>query len=759
MNKRNFVAAALALLLAVASSRAGADFISWKTYSSFSDVRQATSDSRGRLWAATSGGVYVYEESGNFIPIRRSAGLIRSDIRAIGFSREEGKIYMGAADGFLQIADEDLRISYADDIYSSSYPDKEIRDFDFYGGFVFVSGGFGLAKFDPKRGVFLESTNRFSLSEGETKAFKSIAINGVLYAATPKGIFKIDAKKSIANPENWELVASDADLGEREKIVDIDSLDGRLVFASSSRIFALNGGEFSEIYKYDSWSRVLGIENYRGEIVFADEGGVYRLDGSPLANDFFGKKIRDANKTILNGVEKLAVIYDDAGASLLSGDGENVYLKPNSPASNNFMDMSVASDGTLWVATESPDAPDGKGFESMTREGVWTNYNYFENSAIDNHVKKIEVGPNGEIVASSWGNGLYILEKKGDSLEIKNYDEKNSPLTSAISKSDDYVVTGRSKFDEDGNLWILNYGEGTSGPLLVVLGKDGKFRKFYNKKDLNEREYLEMTIDRQGTKWLCSNSREKGMAYFNENGTLDDESDDVFGVLLESNSGLISNEQTCVVEDRNGFLWIGTRRGLNYIYDPASVLRGEKPSVREDPYFRNQIIYDIYVDPLNQKWIATSQGVWIVNSDGSELVDKKILNSRNVPLPDDAVYSITSDPETGVFYFGTKKGLAAAKTAITKPAEKYDIKCYPQPFEPKKDGFAIIEGLAANSEVRIVAADGSLTRKISAAGGRVRWDGRDEFGEIVPTGVYFVFAISAADGKGGAGKIAVVNGR
>jgi hypothetical protein len=108
-------------------------------------------------------------------------------------------------------------------------------------------------------------------------------------------------------------------------------------------------------------------------------------------------------------------------------------------------------------------------------------------------------------------------------------------------------------------------------------------------------------------------------------------------------------------------------------------------------------------------------------------------------------------------FFGTAMGLSEAWSLSVEPESEYSLYCYPQPFDPLKDGELVIEGLAENSEIKIVTIDGNLVRSISVSGSKAVWDGLDSFGNRTGNGVFLVLATSATLGNTGIAKIAVVN--
>jgi hypothetical protein len=158
---------------------------------------------------------------------------------------------------------------------------------------------------------------------------------------------------------------------------------------------------------------------------------------------------------------------------------------------------------------------------------------------------------------------------------------------------------------------------------------------------------------------------------------------------------------------------------------------------------------------LNNKWIATNNGVFVVSSDGSEILAN--YTTDNSLLPSNEVLYITSNPKTGDFYFGTTKGLAIATTMIVQPSPSYEIKVSPQPFVVPKDNQLLIDGLAMDSEIKILTINGELVRTLNTQSKKTFWDGRDYTGKYVQSGIYLLVAKSLTTKESAVHKIAVIN--
>jgi hypothetical protein len=91
-------------------------------------------------------------------------------------------------------------------------------------------------------------------------------------------------------------------------------------------------------------------------------------------------------------------------------------------------------------------------------------------------------------------------------------------------------------------------------------------------------------------------------------------------------------------------------------------------------------------------------------------------------------------------------------------AKMDDLFIYPNPFSYRKEEREriVIDGLAAQTTIRIMTVDGRLVRRLDTRGGRVEWDVRDFKGDRVSTGVYIVVAADSQDDQRGVGKVVVV---
>ncbi|MFC2130296.1 hypothetical protein ACFLSQ_02565 [Bacteroidota bacterium] len=732
----------------------------WKTYTSLANVHSISVDSRGKIWAGTSGGVFIYDRetdasgTDKIKEIRNTEGLLSLDVTCVKCNNDEKAVYIGTSDGVLHIATEDFQWDYITDIVNAKYPAPEINDIIFYGDFAFLAGGFGLTKFSLKDRVFIETVVRFSSFTSNIKVNKILIFDGYIWAATNEGIVRTSVDSSIANPQVWEVFSIENGLPEKV-VTNLVNFNDTLFAATNNQICKFTDTGFETVQS--SSNEITGLIAKNDGLIYSAGENLYDVYNNKIEFDKQGK-INSIFHYQYNTSDELIVLFEANGFSRI-GNGIDKNVLPNTPGSNNFMNLDVDNKSRLWVATKSKSSMDGQGFMMLDKDGRWLNFNTINYSNFDDQCIKINAVSNNRVFISTWGGGLIKLTESDGSFDIEKFDNTNSPFTGATLSNQNYVITGEAVEDNNGKVWVINYGEGNPGPVLASMDWSGNILTFNNNESLTDRQFLELAIDNWGTKWLGSNNFAKGMYYFNDNRTPEDKSDDIYGKLTKSNSTILDNEQTAIAVDKTGFIWIGSGYGLNFIYDSYPAAIGEKIVVREEKsYTSGHYVHDIYVDALNNKWVATNKGIWILNEDGSEVLNKngEILNSINSPLIDDEVFSITSDPTTGIMYFGTKKGLSAARSLSVQPIEEYKIKCYPQPFNPLTDSELLIDGLKENSDVRILTVDGSLVRALSAKGRVASWDGKDESGAVVSSGVYLVVGASETSEGGGVGKFTVI---
>ena len=268
----------------------------------------------------------------------------------------------------------------------------------------------------------------------------------------------------------------------------------------------------------------------------------------------------------------------------------------------------------------------------------------------------------------------------------------------------------------------------------------------------------DVIIDQYGTKWFTNFSRYEGVLpasfrFYNERIALPNTTNG-WGSLTIAD-GLSTNKVYSLALGRDGELWIGSDAGVTIMYDPSqpgSIAQYHPPAVQD------QIIQCMVVDPLNNKWLGTKSGVFVLNSDGTSLLGRYTVASTDGKLLNDDIASMALDGRTGIMYFGTELGLSSLQTSGVEPQRSFtELAFRPNPFLLPSNVNLTISGLVANSIIKILTVSGSLVTEFHSPGGNVAfWDGRNDNGDLVATGVYIIVAYSEDGTQVETGKVAVV---
>jgi hypothetical protein len=232
--------------------------------------------------------------------------------------------------------------------------------------------------------------------------------------------------------------------------------------------------------------------------------------------------------------------------------------------------------------------------------------------------------------------------------------------------------------------------------------------------------------------------------------------DSTAAFLITANEGLPSNEVKTIVVDRDNDVWVGTDRGIAIILDPSNPFRSGGIAAYKP--LNGIVINAIAVDPLNQKWVGTTDGVFLLSPDGTQTLASFTVDNTAGKLIDNDVKSIAFDGKTGTVYFGTTHGLSSLTTAGASPQSSFDkLTIFPNPFRVPGSALLTVSGLVQNSSMKIVTIDGTVIRDLKTPGGLVGfWDGKDNSGNNVSSGVYLIVAYSEDGSAVANGKVAVI---
>lgn len=452
-------------------------------------------------------------------------------------------------------------------------------------------------------------------------------------------------------------------------------------------------------------------------------------------------------------------------------------LKPGGPKYNFFGFMCFANNQlyTCGGGTTSQSLP---ACIQLLKENEWT---IFQDEGIEEQtgVKYVNItcldydpADPMHIFAGS-RTGLYEF-KNGQFL--KHYNDKNSPIESFNAASKDYELVTGVKFDTNGNLWILN-SQAPSASLIKFA--NGEFTK-YNKKELMKLDDGGFTGKSNGNLQNMMMAKDGWMWFVNNNWALTavyryhPQTDEITAyenivnqdgvIVVSSPSGTVG----CVTEDLEGNIWIGTSSGPlmleksqinndNYYFTQVKVPRNDGTNYA-DYLLANVEINCIAIDGGGRKWFGTSsQGVYLISADNMEQIQH--FTSENSPLLSNNVQSVAINPASGQVFFGTENGLCSYMSDATQTnteMTKDNVWAYPNPVTPDYTGYITITGLTYNAQVKITTSNGVVVNEGRSNGGSYQWNGCDQKGKRVASGVYMVHTATSEGKKGIVCKIAIV---
>lgn len=699
----------------------------WKIYSDLKDVKAAVTVNN-TVWAATGGGVFRFNPSDStYTTYTKADGLSSQGLSAIDVD-PSNRIWLGSKEGFINIVDPaDNSITKIIDIFNSNNTQKQINDIFVKGDTAFVSFDFGLSIISTKTFSFYDSFLKLGSFPAQTRVISAYK-SSLVYAVTDNGVaVQKPGATNLSAPESWNNYSFGSNINV-QSASRILSFNGQILLATSNGVFT---------FANNSWQPFI----LQGVMIndMTVSGNILYLAGT---HDLFQYSNGNVNTVYSNqnlsfssvDVSSSQTIYVSSSGGLIElRNGASRLIYPNGPSSNSFVNLSVDPLGQLWVATGKDVT--GVGFFKFDGSN-WKTYDVQGYPQLPtNSYYNVFAGPDSAVYLCNWGQGITIFKNN----TLTTYNKSNSGLV-GIPSDTNFVVITDAKTDSKGNVWMTNLQSATRKQLSVLTKQNKWYHYSFTNPVLTTSDLLDkLVIDQNNTKWFSVMNGNRGIYYFNENKTFDNLNDDTQGYISKSD-GLISDLISCLAIDRKQSLWIGTNIGVNVITDlnnPKKSLTGSLGIA-----LRDQNVTCIAVDPLNQKWIGTDQGIFILSPDGVQLVDQ--YNSSNSPLPSDEIKSIAFDPKNGIVYIGTDFGLAELATPSIQPVESFSkLFVYPNPLL-LKDGEAnslTIDGLIKNSNIRILSISGNLIRDFKSPGGKVAfWDGRDDDGNLVPSGVYIIVA-------------------
>ncbi|MEO6695225.1 MAG: hypothetical protein ABIY50_10590 [Ignavibacteria bacterium] len=727
----------------------------WENFTDLKNVTSIVSDpGSNTVYCASKGGLFGIDIVTQKIVAKYSNlnGLINNDVLSLTVDNKR-RLWIGAVDGSISILNlQDLTWKYIFDIKNSTESNKLINFLLSSGNFIFVGTGYGIQKVSVINFNFVDAPYyKLGGFPVNTPVYGLTINNNILYAATKSGVaYGNTITSNLNDPNSW---SNNNTPPLNANVKTIETFDNKIFAGSDSGFNYFDGGNW---LPYPNTT----VSNTNTKYIKAIQDKLYFISGN---NVYFANRgnlpmlnmYRENNNytTIASDNRSMPVLgLSDNG--ILIADNNN-FLYPNGPFTNIFNQITIDENDNIWAAGGLPN----NGFYKYNGT-IWENYNITTHPQIGNSnwFQKIVSG-NGSVWALGFGGGPTLI----NGTTIKNFNTSNSILPG--ENNPNFCVPYGGAYDIRGDFW-LSFFQSNSGKSLYVYLSDNEWFGFPNPSTINAAILSNMGVDSYNTKWIVSGGARSGVYYFNENNTLTNTSDDVFGFYDNSDfGGEITNIYDLII-DKNNEVWIATNNGVFIINNPFAAIQNpaQKPPAQKlgiisgnlkVPFTENCI--SITNDILNNKWIGTeNNGVFHLSSDGSTLLEQ--FNTSNSPILSNQIKTIKVSNVSGKAYFGSNNGLSSYLTDAIQPVAEFDeITASPNPYLIPSGVNLEIDGLVENSIIKIITLSGEIVSEFDSPGGRIAvWDGRNKNNELTPTGIYIIVAFNKDGSKVGKGKVAVV---
>jgi len=751
----------------------------WQVITSLNNIQQIH-QYQDEIWVATTGGAYVFDlNDSSAIAHDNLDGLASLSLVAVD-SDDKENIVFAAKNGILSVYNKSADLWTND----NSLNGQSVRDIHIIGDTLWIAtdNGVGVFLYKNNSYEFRDFFGNFPIIPGSGSDI--IWYYNKIYFGTENGLLSAPAnflKYNLKSTENWLLIENN-EIMPLPSVQTMTIIDDTLTIGLSASAARLDKNGTL----YDGFGWIYGLVQ---NIVAVDDT-IFFMRAKSIsyyANNKWGfYKSSPVPINFANNVDGKLWLGTETG--LLKINWEKIF-KIDGPAYTHVGIVIKDRKDNLWATSSKFKLTFKKGFYKYS-SGAWTNYNfsgdYWQYKGSPVYMYETQ---DGQIWGATWNGGIFIIEdslmqyihphnKEGELIISTTADEIIQPLSpipadlqnclSPSSENDQLQVITYLTEDETGNLWLSNFIAETSEFITMIPRQsDGKLNMdceswlhFGKASNLQfsaiEGEISCLEFDDFGRLWI--GTFQAGILVYDFNGTYANSTDDkLYRIGISDN--LFSVWITAIAKDKDGVMWIGTDAGLNS-YDGVNFYKhiGDTGPVENK-------VNQIFVDDYNNKWISTDGGLTVLRSELSPWESNAWIDytTDNSGLPNNIVNSVFVDAESGKSYIATENGLAIFKGTFAEYKDNLDlISGGPNPFILNSNSHIFtIKNLMPNSTVKILNINGMLVRTLTIenngiSGSRANWNGKDDDGEKVSSGVY-IYLVYTEEGIVGKGKISLIN--
>ncbi|MFD2585163.1 two-component regulator propeller domain-containing protein [Pedobacter vanadiisoli] len=617
--------------------------------------------------------LYAQEDTFRFSRIDITNGLSDNQTNAI-YKDHKGFMWFGTMAGLSRFDGHDFKIFRHNSKDSSSLPN-----------------GYVIGIFEgPEQELWVKSNQGFSIYDSASEKFENFQQKHFAKYKIPGGYLrevKTDGRgKLYFNIENQGIYGYDSKTGKSKKyflkgelinelkntqISDfIDDLKGNLwVVYYNGIIDKFNLKEqrvtnrYNTVYEYfagqASWCSFSSDAD--GDIyIFSGTNpfGLFYLHAASGKFHYFGKK---TDHTGLSSKNVSRVIEGDDGNIWIGTDhgGINILDKktrkltyilnkendPRSLSDNSISSLYKDNNNIIWIGTFKK----GICFYHKSVYKFPANPYLAGKSPIKKDVNCFAEDNNNNLWIGTNGEGLLRLNKiTGAITTYRNNPDNNNSLSS------DIVVS--LEIDHEGVLWIGTYLGGLDA-------FDGKYFRHFKPGQgpakLSDNRVYALLNDSYNRLWV--GTLNGGLNLFDrQTGTFKHFNPDIKNTI---NSFVVS----CLYEDKNKNIWIGTTGGVNIFDHKSATFKYLKNNPADSNSLIQNDVNSILQDARGWMWIGTKEGISIYDPVKGTF---KNLNEA-VGLPEDMVFELLEDEHHDIWY-SSRKGLF--KISISHNGKNYHFR-------------------------------------------------------------------------------------
>ncbi|WP_323757568.1 T9SS type A sorting domain-containing protein [Roseivirga sp.] len=735
------------MLLAVQTSFAQGQIpvFNWRSHISYNNVIDIAASGE-LIYAASPNGLFFVDLSENSVNrLTKSNGLSDVSIGAIGYDPNSKALAIGYANGNIDLLLGGGIHNIRTVLEAPTTTNKSFKNIAFNNGKAYLSGDLGIIVLDLTSEEIIESYQNIGVNGESVSVSEIVFSNDRIYAATESGILSASLESGVNRQDynNWRRDFTGI------KFSNIQEVGNRLYASSDTDLFTFDGINWS--YQASAEASIKAIISDSDLPLILTNSGISSFNNNQFNRLYSFPKQGVSRNEFLQYQNYWWVGDGFDGLLKVEPDGQQSF-KPSGPANDNTWLIGDYEGETIKLSGGFDE-----NFSALNRAPFFSSYSFEEgwkNTAIINSsgdsikdlvgVESANVAGKPSMILASFTDGLYSFSD-GSGRSIKEI----SPNTTLNESG---KITGLAK--SENSLWVTDYG--TLNSLHEWNFEEDTWRS-YSLTNSRSKYPVSLFIAPNGDKWMpIEDSRGGGILVFNETSNTER--------YLNTNGGqggLPGSEINALVLDENQFLWVGTDEGIAFFPNLNAILQGQAltasiPIYENRLLLRDENITAVAIDPANRKWFGTNNnGLWLFSETGEELVQR--FTTQNSPLISDAITSIYVEEISGEVFVGTDKGLVSFKSDATLGTfEHQNVKIYPNPVPPNFDGQIVINGLVNNASVKITDISGKLIKETNANGSTAIWNGRDNNGVKVKTGVYLVFSSNGDGTETFVGKIVVI---